>query len=166
MTINDWNLIKKLVFIASCASISACLQVYADYFIYWRDLVFREPWRLWSAHWVHVGWIHYLLNMLAFSCLPFIFPHIRIRNFFFLLIVLAPLISLSVYYILPSVEAYAGLILAKLLWENTIGQQGTAELIGSPVLVEAHLLGVFWGTILALIALVYRRGKIKIGTAI
>lgn len=197
MTINDWNLIKKLVFIASCASISACLQVYADYFIYWRDLVFREPWRLWSAHWVHVGWIHYLLNMLAFSCLPFIFPYIRIRNFFFLLIVLAPLISLSFYYILPSVEAYAGLsgvlhglyvagaviysqykrerkfallvfslILAKLLWENTIGQQGTAELIGSPVLVEAHLLGVFWGTILALIALVYRRRKIKIGMAI
>ena len=33
------------------------------------------------------------------------------------------------------------LILAKLVWENTIGNSGTAELIGSPVLVEAHLLG-------------------------
>ncbi len=33
------------------------------------------------------------------------------------------------------------LILSKLIWENTVGSLGTAELIGSPVLVEAHLLG-------------------------
>ncbi len=42
------------------------------------------------------------------------------------------------------------LILAKLVWENTIGNTGTAELIGSPVLVEAHLLGVIGGVILAI----------------
>ena len=41
------------------------------------------------------------------------------------------------------------LILAKLVWENTVGSTGTAELIGSPVLVEAHLLGVIWGMVIA-----------------
>jgi hypothetical protein len=42
------------------------------------------------------------------------------------------------------------LILGKLLWENTVGSVGTAELIGSPVLVEAHLLGVIGGVVIAL----------------
>ena len=39
----------------------------------------------------------------------FYFSPYSYSQFLFLLIVLAPLISLSVYYILPSVEAYAGL---------------------------------------------------------
>jgi len=47
------------------------------------------------------------------------------------------------------------LILAKLLWENTFGSKETAELIGSPVLVEAHLLGVIWGAGLAIVYLIY-----------
>ena len=49
-----------------------------------------------------------------------------------------------------------GLILAKLIWENTVGGSSTAELIGSPVLVEAHLLGVIWGAILAALYLATR----------
>ena len=47
------------------------------------------------------------------------------------------------------------LILAKLIWENTIGSVGTAELIGSPVLVEAHLLGVIGGVLIALIYILW-----------
>ncbi len=34
---------------------------------------------------------------------------------------------------------------------NSFGGMGTAQLIGSPVLVEAHLLGVIWGIVLAVI---------------
>lgn len=41
------------------------------------------------------------------------------------------------------------LILGKLIWEKTFGGSTTAELIGSPVLVEAHLLGVIWGIVIA-----------------
>ncbi len=40
-----------------------------------------------------------------------------------------------------------GLIVAKLIWENTFGQTGTAQLIGSPVLTEAHLYGAIGGAI-------------------
>ncbi|EOT2006114.1 rhombosortase, partial [Acinetobacter baumannii] len=32
-------------------------------------------------------------------------------------------------------------------WENTFGQTGTAQLIGSPVLTEAHLYGAIGGAI-------------------
>ena len=102
-----------------------------------------------------------------------------------LLLILPPLISLSFYYFLGDIEAYAGLsgvlhgmftaiaivhllyrkermfaslvlflILGKLIWENTFGESATAELIGSPVLVEAHLLGVIWGIVIAALYLI------------
>lgn len=172
----DHYLKRKIVFIAAVFSVCACLQIFKDSFFYLHQVLFAEPWRLWTGHWVHVGWMHYFLNMLAFMCLPFIFPRASVWHFTALLIVLPPLISLSFYYFLPDIEAYAGLsgvlhgayaaiacvhliykrernfaalvlflILAKLIWENTVGGTGTAQLIGSPVLVEAHLLGVIWG---------------------
>ncbi|WP_180039486.1 rhombosortase [Acinetobacter sp. YH12218] len=178
-------LIPKIVFLAVFVSICASLQVFKDYFIYWQDDLFHDFWRLWTAHWVHVGWIHFALNMLAFICLPFIFPRVSIWHFVAILLILSPLISLSFYFFLSDIEAYAGLsgvlhgayvavacvhlmykrernfaafvlllILAKLVWENTMGNTGTAELIGSPVLVEAHLLGVIWGIIIALFYLI------------
>ncbi len=176
---------QKIIFLAAFVSLCACLQIFKDDFIYWRESLLGEFWRLWTAHWVHVGWTHYFLNILAFMCLPFIFPRVNIWHFSAILLILSPLISLSFYFFLPNIEAYAGLsgvlhgayvavacvhlqykrergfaalvlflILAKLVWENTIGNSGTAQLIGSPVLVEAHLLGVIWGVILALIYIV------------
>ena len=169
-------LIPKIVFLAVFVSICASLQVFKDYFIYWHDDLSHDFWRLWTAHWVHVGWIHFLLNMLAFACLPFIFPHARNWHLIALLCILPPFISLIFYFYMPYIEAYAGLsgvlhglytavgfvylqyvnerkfallvltlIAAKLFWENTIGQTGTAQLIGSPVLTEAHWLGALGG---------------------
>lgn len=179
---------KRMILIASCICIAACLQIFQSTFIYWRYTFFSEIWRWWTAHWVHVGWIHFALNMIAFACLPFIFPHIQNRFIILLLLILAPLCSLSFYYFYPEIEAYAGLsgvlhglyvaaaffylkfrkernfvvlvlclVVVKLIWENTFGQIGTAQLIGSPVLVEAHLVGTFWGAILAVMYLLYQQ---------
>lgn len=174
----DHVLNSKVLLVAVCISVSACLQVFPDTFIYWRDSLLGEFWRLWTAHWVHVGWIHFLLNMMAFACLPFIFPHTKAWHILSLLLLLPPFISLVFYFYLPYIEAYAGLsgvlhglytavalvylqyrkernfaflvlglIVAKLIWENTFGQSGTAQLIGSPVLTEAHLYGAIGGAI-------------------
>ncbi len=171
---------NKIILIALLLFISACLQVFSQYFIYWKFSFYTEPWRWWTAHWVHVGWIHYLLNMLAFIFLPFIFPQMKNRYLIALLLLLPPLMSFSFYAIYPNIEAYAGLsgvlhglyvavaifylqfakerkfallvlclVGAKLAWENTFGSLQTAELIGSPVLVEAHAVGAFWGGVLA-----------------
>lgn len=178
----DHYFLKKIIFLAVFVSLAACLQIFKDNFIYWQASLLEEFWRLWTAHWVHVGWTHFFLNILAFICLPFIFPRVPIWQFVALLLLLPPLISLSFYFFLPNIEAYAGLsgvlhgayvavacmhllyrrerafavlviflIFAKLIWENTMGNMGTAQLIGSPVLVEAHLLGVIWGVVLALV---------------
>lgn len=173
-------LVQKIVFLALFASLSACLQVFSDHFVYWQSSLLHEFWRLWTGHWVHVGWIHYALNMFAFICLPFIFPRVKVWHFAALLMLFPPCISLCFYYFLPDIEAYAGLsgvlhgayvaiaivhllyakdrmfaglvlllLVAKLIWENTVGSTETAELIGSAVLVEAHLLGLIFGVLLA-----------------
>lgn len=182
--------IRKVILIAVCISISASLQVFADHFIYWKPSVLVEVWRLWTAHWVHVGWMHFFLNMLVFACLPFIFPHARNRHLVWLLLLLPPFISLIFYFYFPYIEAYAGLsgvlhglytavslvylkypkertfailvlvlIFAKLVWENTFGQTGTAQLIGSPVLTEAHLIGAIGGVFCGLGYLLLKRIK-------
>ncbi|ENX18361.1 rhombosortase [Acinetobacter sp. CIP 64.2] len=184
--------ISKIILIAICISISACLQVFSDHFIYWRPTLLDEFWRIWTAHWVHVGWIHFLLNMMAFACLPFIFPHVRNWHLGALLLILPPFISLIFYFYLPYVDAYAGLsgvlhglytavgvvylqyknerkfailvlalIAAKLIWENTFGQTGTAQLIGSPVLTEAHLIGAIGGLLCGMAYLLIKNIKMR-----
>lgn len=186
----DTFLIKKIIFLAASMSLSACLQIFQPLFIYWRYSFFSEPWRCWTGHWVHVGWIHFVLNMLAFLCLPFIFPLVKVRHLVAILLILPPIMSICFYYFYPHVEAYAGLsgvlhglyiacaifylqfqaerkfavfvlflVCAKIVWENTFGSLKTAELIGSPVLVEAHLLGAMLGAILAGLYLGYRFWK-------
>lgn len=105
----EHDLQKRLIFIVSAILISACLQVFQPYFIYWRFEFFNQPWRWWTAHWVHVGWTHYLLNILAFILLPFIFPHLKNRFLLILLLCLPPLMSFCFYYFYPDIEAYAGL---------------------------------------------------------
>lgn len=101
-------LARKILFLATCGSIAACLQIYQVHFIYWREDLFNEIWRLWTGHWVHVGWVHLCLNMLAFICLPFIFPEVKNRFFIVLMLLLPPAISLCFYYFYSDIEAYAG----------------------------------------------------------
>ncbi|TEU29256.1 rhombosortase [Alkanindiges illinoisensis] len=85
------------------------LQLDMNTFIYQRDVMTGEPWRWWTAHWVHVGWRHYALNMLAFLSLPFIFPQLQRQTLLLGLLVLPPLLSAGLYELLPAVQAYAGL---------------------------------------------------------
>lgn len=183
----DQALVKKILFIAICMSFSACLQVFQEYFIYWRPIFFEEIWRWWTAHWVHVGWIHYVLNVLALMCLPFLFPQINKKALLGLLIVLPPFLSLSFYYFYPEIYAYAGLsgilhglfvfsalmslkekserhfaliillgIILKLVWEHFFGALQTQQLIGHPVLTQAHLLGVIYGSLATALCLFFQ----------
>lgn len=61
----EW-LKKTLLMLAVCVSVSACLQIFQQYFIYWRFSFFTEPWRWWTGHWVHVGWIHFFIEYARF----------------------------------------------------------------------------------------------------
>ncbi|MFC3902142.1 rhomboid family GlyGly-CTERM serine protease [Acinetobacter marinus] len=179
----------KLILITLSAALSAVLQFAPDLFIYFRELMPSQPWRFLTAHWVHVGWMHYLLNMIAFICFPFIFHHIRARVLLLMIVVVPILISLAFYYGFPQIEAYvgfsgvlhglyavaallslrftrerwfAGLILlgltAKLLWEATVGElSATMRMIGSPILIEAHQLGVLMSLLVLALILVWNK---------
>lgn len=173
----------KILMIAASVSLAAMLQLKPEWFIYQRTLMFEQPWRFLSAHWVHVGWIHYLLNMLAFICLPFIFPKIRTWLMVFMMICVPILSSMTFYFFYPKIGLYAGfsgvlhglyavaalvsltdvkernfalLILlglsAKLIWEATMGElSATMRLIGSPILIEAHQVGVMIAVMILLL---------------
>lgn len=173
--------------ILGCAIFFGILQFFQQQFVYQYDVLFSQPWRIWTGHWVHVGWIHYLLNILAFACLPFLFPNIRQGYLIVLLIILPPLLSIIFYFIYPNIFAYAGLsgilhglfifcaivsltekkeryfssiilllILIKIIWEYFFGSFQTAQLIGSPVLTQAHLWGAVLGTLSAILCIIFR----------
>lgn len=103
------NFDPNYVFIVICAIFCAVLQCFQPYFIYQADLLISQPWRWWTGHWVHVGWIHYILNILVLACLPFLFPKIKIKVFVVLLFILPPCSSVIFYKWYPQIYAYAGL---------------------------------------------------------
>jgi rhomboid family GlyGly-CTERM serine protease len=77
--------------------------------IYDRHVLFIEPWRLWTAHWVHLGAWHFALNAIALALLPEIFLRTSERIFVLLWFVLPPFLSLILYIFQPNLVQYAGL---------------------------------------------------------
>lgn len=178
----------------ACALCFAFLQLKMPVFIYQRDLMSTEPWRWWTAQWVHVGWWHYILNNLALACWPFIFPGIQRAQLLWALVIVSPLLSVGLYLCCPQIHAYAGLsgvlhglyawaalkaltapstnkialqtdaskrnfsergfaavvlvgVILKVLTEKITGYASTEALIGAPVLIEAHQIGVVIGVL-------------------
>lgn len=184
----------KIRFIAVSVLLAAMLQLKPEWFIYSKFEMLSQPWRFFTAHWVHVGWMHYFLNMIAFVCLPFIFPKIKTSILLIVLILLSLLISLIFFCFYPNIEFYAGFsgvlhglycmaalislndtkergfallillgLMVKLLWEAIAGElSATARLIGSPVLIEAHQLGVGISLLFFLILIIFKNKKIRI----
>lgn len=155
------------------------LQPWVNALAYLRAALWQEPWRLWTAHWVHVGGWHLLLNAAAVMLLPYVLAPLRRWQFWSLLFVLSGSLSLLLYWCDPVLTAYVGLsgvlhglyvaaallacaqrqergfavfvlcaTLFKLCLETYIGQGGTAQLIGAPVVFVAHqggvMLAVLW----------------------
>ncbi len=68
-----------------------------------------EFWRVLSAHWVHVGWMHWLLNSLGLVIMAGLTtPGWRIRRWLFNTITLALGISILTTLFNPEIDNYAG----------------------------------------------------------
>lgn len=160
--------------ITASIMLAVIFQLNQEFFLYLSQELWHEPWRLFTSHFVHVGWVHLLLNMSAFLCLFFIFPQTSWRLVLIGMVCLPLFISVGIYIWCDHIQAYAGFsgvlhglytliaidhlknprerkfaigllcgIVAKLLWEIYSKESSmTADLIGSPVLIEAHQLGV------------------------
>lgn len=77
---------------------------------YRRALAAREPWRLFSGHFVHIGFVHALLNCVALVLLGRLFAErLRPAGFFGILAASPVLISLLFLATMPDLLWYRGL---------------------------------------------------------
>ncbi len=165
---------RMRVVVYSAVLLMTFCQLFSAQLTYQPDLIFVEPWRLWTMHWVHLGFWHWVLNVFGLILLPEIFLYASVRIFILLWLTLPVLISLLFYVFLPTLTFYAGLsgvlhgiylVLAlvaiqsnvkaeraagwvvilglciKVGWEAYSGNSQTAELIGAPVILQAHQYG-------------------------
>ncbi len=135
-----------------------------------------EVWRLFSAHLVHLGWPHLLLNLLAFWLILELF-FLANRRLTLRLLLLALGTSLGLLLFSPHVGWYVGfsgvlhgllalalldrvlispqssvimlaLLAGKLLWEQLQGPlPGSVSLTQGSVIVDAHLYGAIAGAV-------------------
>lgn len=92
------------------AILAAELFPVAGFLEYRRALAFSEPWRLLTAHYVHLSFLHACLNGVALLLLGHLFAdRLRPRDVFAML-ALAPLgISITFWLLLPELQWYRGL---------------------------------------------------------
>ena len=174
----DWHYVGLLVVIM------VLLQVIGpEFFRYESNWISSgNIWRPFTAHLVHVGWLHVLLNLsgLVF-CVVLTSPGWSFRKWFWFSACLASGISCMLTYFSPEVGYYAGYsgilfglfllaavslfprdrlvaslviagIISRVLMEQfEFYNFNTSELIGAPVVVDAHLYGLVIAIAIALI---------------
>ncbi len=155
----------------------------APTFRYQHDwLKTREFWRLLSAHWVHVNWIHFFLNAAGLLlCVAITSPQWSVKRWLVYQFVLALGISLMFSQFNPELNWYVGysgtlygifllaavdlyshdkviavllsvVIVIKIAIEQTSEiNVTTSDIIGTPVIVDAHFYGVLLAITIALI---------------
>jgi rhomboid family GlyGly-CTERM serine protease len=92
------------------AVLAAELFLPAELFEYRRALAAREPWRLFTGHYVHLSFLHVALNVVALLLLYRLFAdRLRPREFFAILGLAPILMSLVFWLVLPELQWYRGL---------------------------------------------------------
>ncbi|MEZ5414149.1 MAG: rhombosortase [Opitutaceae bacterium] len=83
----------------------------------WRDgLIYNRTavgagdiWRLWTGHWVHFGWPHFVVDTGLFLILGWMLERSQRRATLTALVLMPLLVSLVLYFFDPAMERYAGL---------------------------------------------------------
>lgn len=92
------------------AVLAADLFLPAELFEYRRALAAREPWRLFTGHFVHLSFLHAALNVVALLLLDRLFAdRLKSRPFFAILGIAPILMSLAFWLVLPELQWYRGL---------------------------------------------------------
>lgn len=77
---------------------------------YRRSIVATEPWRAFTAHWVHINWAHALINALALLIVARLFaPDLSLRAQLAALVLGALAIGVALPIVWPDVAWYRGL---------------------------------------------------------
>ncbi len=92
------------------AVLAAELFLPAEALEYRRALAGREPWRLFTGHFVHLGFLHALLNCVALALLGRLFAdRLGARAFFGILVIAPILVSILFLAAMPELHWYRGL---------------------------------------------------------
>jgi len=90
--------------------LAAQLFLPAELLEYRRALAAKEPWRLFTGHFVHLSFLHALLNCVALLLLDRLFAdRLKSRELFAILGLAPILISLVFWLVLPELQWYRGL---------------------------------------------------------
>ena len=139
-------------------------------------------WRLLLAHWVHVNWVHFLLNAVGLIlCLSITAPVWTMKRWllyhFFFAIGISALFTINnpnldwyagysgiLYgiFLLAAVDLYSrdkliaillgvGIVIKIALEQSSDLNLTSSDIIGTPVIVDAHLYGVLIAILIALI---------------
>lgn len=179
------------MFVAAMLAIMVILQLFDVHDLrYQYDwLPNGEFWRLLSAHWVHVNWMHLILNVAGLLlCMAITSPRWSIRQWIIYQLILGFGISILFSLRNPQLEWYAGysgvlfgvyflaavdlyarekliaLLLGAAISIKVILEQWsdlkvtTSDLIGTPVIIDAHLYGLGLGISIALAQRAYTIG--------
>lgn len=79
-----------------------------DPLIYQREEI-RQLWRLWTGHWVHFGWPHFIVDTGLFLILGWMLERRHPRITYTSLVFMPLFISLVIYLFDPEMQRYAGL---------------------------------------------------------
>ncbi len=92
------------------ALVVQCFPAWRDTLIYDRDAIAAgELWRVWTGHWVHFGWAHFVPDTGLFLIVGWLLEE-RHRFFARLAVFLMPaVISAAIYFFDPGMIRYGGL---------------------------------------------------------
>ena len=140
-----------------------------------------QYWRLLTAHLVHTNFAHALLNLAAWLFVFWLAKnHLSIQQWEIGFLLCAVGVDIGLWWCSPNVQWYVGLsgllhgllvlsvlmvwryerapiflvlpgMAVKLLWEQTQGALPSSNIIGHPVIVDAHLFGALSGVLCALL---------------
>ena len=92
------------------AILAAELILPAGLLEYRRTLAFAEPWRLFTGHYMHLSFLHALLNGVALILLGHLFSdRLRPRDVFGMLAIVPVAMSIAFWLLLPELQWYRGL---------------------------------------------------------
>jgi len=98
------------LYAVAVAAVAAEIFLPAGVLEYRRALAFSEPWRLLTAHFVHLSFLHACLNGVALVLLGHLFAdRLRPRDMAGILAVAPILVSLAFWLALPELQWYRGL---------------------------------------------------------
>lgn len=67
-----------------------------------------QLWRIWTAHFTHLNWQHYIINMLTFWIIWFLLGHYLAKIKFFYLQLLFFITGILLFYLHPELSWYVG----------------------------------------------------------